>query len=167
MVADPRRRSLRDLSSRGPRVRGSHHGRLQADEAFFARGDNFPDALAVGPVAAGAYAPVLLVRSTSVPPAIADVVDDFDVTYGFIIGGTNVVSSGVQGTLESLMAANGADPHPIERWAGATRYETAISVVEHGLENRWIDLDTLGVATGQNFPMRWAAVRRWRATGAL
>ncbi len=133
-------------------VQSHTQGSFKPTRAFFARGDNFPDGLAVGPVAAGALAPVLLVPSTSVPTAISAVVDDLNITSGVIVGGTNVVSSGVQGTLESLMAANGADPHPIERWYGADRYATAVSVVEHGLENRWIDLDTLGVATGLNFP---------------
>lgn len=127
-------------------------GSYKPTRAFFARGDNFPDALAVGPVAAGAMAPVLLVPSTSVPATISAVVDDLNITSGVIVGGTNVVSSGVQGTLESLMAANGADPHPIERWYGADRYATAAAVIEGGLEARWIDLDTLGVATGLNFP---------------
>ncbi len=50
------------------------------------------------------------------------------------------------------MADNGADPNPIERWSGDDRYATAIDVIENGVANRWIDLDTVGVATGRNFP---------------
>lgn len=120
--------------------------------AFFARGDTFPDALAVGPVAAGALAPVLLVQPNAVPAEISSVVNDLDLTSGVVVGSADAVSSGVQGAIETLLRANGGDEHPVERWAGATRYETAVEVVEHGLENRWIDLDTLGVATGANFP---------------
>jgi beta propeller repeat protein len=129
-----------------------YEGIYRVDMAFFARGDNFPDALALGPVAAGALSPIILVRPTSVPAAVAHLVDDLDVTYGVIAGDTNAVSSSVKSQLESLMAANGADPHPIERWSGANRYATAVDIVEHGLANRWIDLDTVGVATGTNFP---------------
>jgi putative cell wall-binding protein len=96
--------------------------------AFFARGDNFPDALAVGPVAAGALAPVLLVPSTSVPAAISDVVDELNIWRGFVVGSTSAVGAGVQDTLEALMIANGGDPNPVTRWSGSDRYATAIAV---------------------------------------
>lgn len=127
-------------------------GVYTVDKAFFARGDNFPDALAVGPVAAGALSPIILVNSTSVPSVVGDAVDDLNITTGVIVGGSDVVSNDVYNGLKSLMAANGADPNPIERWAGSDRYATAIKVVENGVESRWIDLDTVGVATGANFP---------------
>jgi putative cell wall-binding protein len=123
--------------------------------AFFARGDNFPDALALGPVAASTFSPILLVRTNEVPTSIAITVDDLDITSGVIAGGTDVVSNGVRDSLRTLMIANGGDDHDpqiIERWAGNTRYETAIAIVEGGIAGRWIDLDTLGFATGLNFP---------------
>ena len=123
--------------------------------AFFARGDNFPDALAVGPVAAGALAPIILVRTGEVPAVVATAVDDLDLTSGVIVGGSDVVTDGVKSALRTLMIDNGGDdmdPMIVERWSGDTRYETAIAIVEHGLEWRVIDLDTLGFATGYNFP---------------
>ncbi|MDO8879235.1 MAG: cell wall-binding repeat-containing protein [Coriobacteriia bacterium] len=123
--------------------------------AFFARGDNFPDALALGPVAASSLSPILLVRTNDVPESIQITVDDLDITSGIIAGGTDVVSNGVRDSLRTLMIANGGDDHDpmiVERWGGATRYETAIAIVNGGLEARWIDLDTLGFATGFNFP---------------
>jgi len=133
-------------------VAAQYTGVFAPNKAFFARGDNFPDALAVGPVAAGANAPILLVPSTSVPAAISDVVDDLNLTSGVIVGSSDAVSGGVQDALTTLLQANGGDEHPIERWSGSDRYATAVSVIEHALEARWIDLDTLGVATGANFP---------------
>ncbi|PKQ21102.1 MAG: hypothetical protein CVT66_01180 [Actinobacteria bacterium HGW-Actinobacteria-6] len=129
-----------------------YEGIYGIDMAFFAKGDNFPDALALGPVAAGALSPIILVRSTSLPGDVASAVDTLNITSGVIAGDTYAVSSSVQSQLESLMAANGADPHPIERWSGANRYATAVDIVENGLANRWIDLDTVGVAIGTNFP---------------
>ena len=123
--------------------------------AFFARGDDFPDALAVGPVAAGAYAPILLVRTGSIPPSILDAVDALGLTSGFVVGGTSAVSDAVQDDLRQLMVGNGGDPFDtqlVERWSGENRYETAEKIVEGGLQKRWIDLDTLGIATGLNFP---------------
>lgn len=125
------------------------------NRAFFARGDNFPDALAVGPVAAAAHAPILLVKPTELPASVAEAVDDLNLVAGFIAGGSDVVSNGVRDSLRAVMIANGGDggdPQLVDRWAGDTRYDTAVAIVEQALAARLIDLDTLGVATGLNFP---------------
>ncbi len=118
---------------------------------FFARGDTFPDALALGPVAAAAQGPILLVKTDSVPAPIASAVNSLDITYGYIAGDTTAVSASTASTLNSLIAANGA-LGPCLRLAGGNRYETAAAVVNTGLSSRWIDLDTLGIATGTSFP---------------
>lgn len=123
--------------------------------AFFTRGDNFPDALAVGPVAAGALSPILLVHTNGVPDSVSACVDTLNLTSGVIVGGSEVVSNSVRDTLRTLMIANGGDGHDpliVDRWFGVDRYATAIDVIENGLEARLIDLDTLGVVTGSNFP---------------
>jgi putative cell wall-binding protein len=127
-------------------------GAYTVDMAFFARGDNFPDALAVGPVAAGALSPIILVKPTSIPGTVAGVVNTLDITSGVIAGGTDVVSTDVQDGLEAIMQDNGGGANPIERWSGPDRYATAIEVVKNGVEARWVDLDCVGVATGWNFP---------------
>lgn len=119
--------------------------------AFFARGDAFPDALAVGPVAAAANGPVMLVRTNDVPQPIAQAIDDLDITQGYVIGGTTVVSNKVMNDIKALEIANGG-LGLIERWAGANRYETATTVADNALRWRWIDLDTVGFAVGTNFP---------------
>ncbi len=120
--------------------------------AFFARGDAFPDALAVGPVAGAANGPVMLVKTGSVPAAIAAAVDDMDITIGYVIGGSDVVSDATDNQLRTLITANGAIGTITERWSGDNRYETATAVAEKGLANRWIDLDDVGFAIGTNFP---------------
>lgn len=130
-------------------------GSYSVDMAFFARGDNFPDALAVGPVAAGALSPILLVRTGEVPPVVADAVNALDITSGVIVGGADVVSMDVRDDLRTLMVANGGDamdPQIVDRWSGEDRYATAIAVIEEALAARWVDLDTVGIATGRNFP---------------
>lgn len=127
-------------------------GAWSVDHAFFARGDNFPDALAVGPVAAGALSPIILVKPTEIPAVVADAVDTLNITSGVVVGGPDVVTGTVYDGLEAIMQGNGGDQYPMERWYGADRYATAIDVIEHGVEIRWIDLDTVGVATGANFP---------------
>jgi len=127
-------------------------GAYEVDMAFFARGDNFPDALAVGPVAAGALSPIVLVKPNEIPAVVSGAVDTLNIRSGVIVGGADVVSNGVFDGLTSIMQDNGGEEHPMERWFGADRYATAIDVIENGVEARWIDLDTVGVATGLNFP---------------
>ena len=120
--------------------------------AFFARGDAFPDALAVGPVAAQANAPIFLVQASALPGSVAGALTALDVTTGYVIGGESAVSAAVQDSIDARLTANGGSASPTGRWSGDDRYQTALDVVEGGLEMRWIDLDTLGVATGANFP---------------
>jgi hypothetical protein len=119
--------------------------------AFFARGDIFPDALALGPVAAGAASPILLVKPTSVPASVASAVDTLDIKRGYVAGDTTAVSSGVSSALGALISANNGNPN-LSRLAGDSRYDTAVAIIQSGLDHGWIDLDTLGVATGMNFP---------------
>jgi putative cell wall-binding protein len=126
-------------------------GAAGAYRAFFARGDNFPDALALGPIAAGAQGVVMLVRTGSVPASVAKAVNDIDITEGYIAGDTTSVSSATATALGTLIAANGGSSSCV-RWDGPNRYETAARIIDAGLAKRWIDLDTLGVATGVNFP---------------
>ena len=127
-------------------------GGSQVARAFFAYGENYPDALAVGPVACAANGPVLLVLKDTVPAAVADAVDDLDITIGYVVGGTSVVSETANTALRGLITANGAVGTITERWAGADRYATAGVVAQKGIDYRWIDLDTVGFATGQDFP---------------
>lgn len=127
-------------------------GGTQTARAFFANGMDYPDALAVGPVAGAANGPVLLVLKDTVPASVATVVNDLDITMGYIVGGTSVVSETANTALRDLITANGAIGTITERWAGANRYETAVAVADKGLAYRWIDLDTVGFATGMNFP---------------
>ena len=118
----------------------------------FTRGDNFPDALSVGPVAAGALAPIFLVRTDSVPASVASAVNDLDIRRGYVIGDIHSVSAAAYERLKDLIVANSGYSPYIERSAGANRYETACAVIDRGIANRWIDLDTLGVAVGTKFP---------------
>ncbi|PKQ19472.1 MAG: hypothetical protein CVT66_09965 [Actinobacteria bacterium HGW-Actinobacteria-6] len=118
---------------------------------FFARGDNFPDALALGPVAATAQGPILLVKSNSVPAQISAAVTTLNIKYGYIAGDTTSVSASTASAINALIAANGG-PMASLRLAGPNRYETARAVIDEGIKNRWIDLDTLGIATGTSFP---------------
>jgi beta propeller repeat protein len=126
-------------------------GPSEVFRAFFARGDAFPDALAVGPVAGAANGPVMLVQTSAVPTAIENAMRDMSITQSYVIGGSDVVSDAVYNKLRDIEIDNGGIG-AIERWAGDNRYATAAEVAKKGLAYRWIDLDTVGFAIGTNFP---------------
>lgn len=120
--------------------------------AFFANGNSFADALSVAPVAASRYTPILLVNTHSVPAATASALQYLPIKYGVIVGGESVVGADVELTLEAYMAAKKGSASPAERWSGPDRYATSVSVLQNAVSANWLDLDTVGFATGLNFP---------------
>ncbi len=119
-------------------------------EAFFVRGDAFPDALAVAPHAYARKVPILLVRPTSVPVATQEAVQFSYIKKGWVIGSTAAVAASTKTTIDGLLVANGGSA--TTRWAGDDRYATAAACAEAGIAHGWLDLDVVGIATGTNFP---------------
>lgn len=60
---------------------------------YVADGQDFPDALAIAPVAAAAGAPILLVRTRSLPAPTAAALDRLDPRDVVVVGGTGAVSN--------------------------------------------------------------------------
>jgi cell wall-associated protease len=114
--------------------------------AFFVRGDAFPDALAVAPHAYRAKIPILLVRSDGVPSHTEEAVNFSSITEGIIVGGTSAVNATTATEIGNLLG------DAAERWDGADRYATAVRCAREGVSRGWLDYDTIGVATGANFP---------------
>lgn len=115
-------------------------------EAFFVRGDEFPDALSVAPHAYNEKIPILLVAPDGVPAATEEAITFCSITDGHIIGGTGAVSTTAATEIGALLG-DAAD-----RWSGADRYATSATCAAHGVARGWIDFDDLGVATGLAFP---------------
>ena len=115
-----------------------------ADTVFVATGLNYPDALAAGPAASAASAPVLLVRTDAVPSAtLAELVRLAPKTV-VIVGGTGVISDAVAAALAALPS----NP-TVVRWAGPDRYATAAAVAS----GQWPSgASTAYLATGENYP---------------
>lgn len=110
---------------------------------FVATGANFPDATAAAPLAAGLQRPILLsnpnaafAQAVLLPP---------EATSAYILGGTGAVSSGVASALSSELSGS------VTRLSGATRYETAVRIAEHGVAEG-LHWNGVGIATGENFP---------------
>lgn len=99
-------------------VAASRDHRPSASDALLATATSFPDALSAGALAAGLRAPLLLTHRDSLPAAVAEELARLGVARVWILGGTAVVSPGV----EADLAARG---YEVRRIAGDSRYDTA------------------------------------------
>ncbi len=116
-------------------------------------GENWPDALAGGPLATKLNAPLLLTRKYDLPAPCASAITTMGATSAYILGGPSVVDPAVE---DDLVAA-GINPGNITRIAGDNRYETAQLIAEFIENYDMLDVDTAYIATGANFPDALAA----------
>lgn len=123
---------------------GAHHGL-----AFVASGDAFPDALAAGPVAATGV-PIYLTAGGRLTEQTLAAMTAAGTNAAVILGGTDAVATEVEGQIAAAGMTVG------QRLAGATRYETAIAVLDYAVLSGY-DLAELVVATGTDFPDALAA----------
>lgn len=118
------------------------------DVVLLATGENYPDALAGGPLAAREHAPMLLTSRTRLEPATAAELTRLDPQRVVLLGGEAAVSDGVAAQL----AARGLQ---VDRAAGANRYATAATIALGRPGSTWRAWNASGVvylATGDNFP---------------
>ncbi|MGR2752743.1 N,N-dimethylformamidase beta subunit family domain-containing protein [Agromyces arachidis] len=111
--------------------------------AYVAVGDSFPDALSAGTAAAQLGGPVLLTAKSSLPAATAAELDRLDPKRIVVVGSAGVVSESVRSKLSAYAPQ-------VVRIAGPDRYETAMAVARDLVEAGAVD--TVGLATGLNFP---------------
>jgi putative cell wall-binding protein len=114
-------------------------------EAFVARGDLFPDALALSPYAYGQAWPVLLTRPDSLPASTEGAITSLGLDTFYIAGGTGAVSSQVENRLDVLGES-------VERFGGSDRYGTALALALKAQDADWADFGFVGLATGLDFP---------------
>lgn len=92
------------------------------------RWDDFPDALAVAPLADALDAPVLITPSTGdLDERISAEVTRLRASNVIIVGGKGAVSAEAEATLKKLAGS-------VERIDGVDRYETAVKVAERTIE---------------------------------
>ncbi len=118
--------------------------------AFYATGENFPDALGASAIAAGQRMPILLTRTGALPPQTASV--DGDVTRAYIVGGTAAVGTDVEAALNTQVGSSN-----VVRLAGANRYATTCRVVGFAVDYWGTDATGVGVSSGADFPDALAA----------
>jgi putative cell wall-binding protein len=105
--------------------------------AYLARSDAFPDALAIGPRAAGA-GPVLLTPRDGLAPAVAEELRRLGVAEVVLVGGEAALGTAVEAAAAAVA--------PVTRLAGADRYATAAAVA--GTQH----VAVVYLATGTAFP---------------
>lgn len=107
------------------------------DVVFVANGLDFPDALAGGPIAALADAPLLLITANAIPATVATELERLAPRTIYLLGGEGVISAGVESRLQDYAES-------IERISGDDRYKTAVAVSRHG----WASSSAVFVASG-------------------
>ena len=131
---------------------------------IIASGETPYDALAAAPLAGLKDAPILLVKSDSLPESVADLLDDHKANFRraatsqkvFIVGGTSAVSDDVKTAIEAIIhGPTVTTKMEVKRIEGADRYKTAAAVVgQAGLMDA---NDNLIIVNGTNWADALAA----------
>ena len=112
--------------------------------AILATGENFPDALAAGPVAFAGGFPVLLTEGASLNSNAAGAFETLDIEHVVIVGGETAVSATVRTQVEAAgMTA--------ERVSGGTREQTATEIADWAVEHLDFDTTNVDLARSDNF----------------
>jgi len=109
--------------------------------AVIVREDSFVDALCAGPLAKKYNAPILFTQGDEAGEALLNKVRDLKVTDAIIIGGTSVISEGVEAQLKD------AGVPRINRIYGRDRFETSVEIAKAIGRSRNVIL-----TAGANFP---------------
>ena len=118
-----------------------------SEYCYVARGDDYPDALALAPLAAQLAGPVLLTRTTSLPEPIVEALRDNSYEYALVAGGSSAVSANVYNAITAEIP-----PDQIWRAQGPDRYSTAAAVAKWAWDADVSNGEFVGLAIGTNFP---------------
>ena len=113
--------------------------------ALIATGENYPDALALGPLASQFQLPVLLTRSSRVPAETLSALGELGIEQVVIAGGTAVVTGEAERALEDQVGA------PAIRLGGVNRSETSTLVADFATRVGGFTATELFVADGTSF----------------
>ena len=125
-----------------------------AETVYLASGQNYPDALAAGAAAGKNAGPILLTGRDQLAPAAAKELKRLTPKKIVVLGGTGAISSAV------FDAAR--DVAPVERIAGADRFETATKLSAA----TFTSAKTVVLASGDNFPDALSGAPRADAASA-
>lgn len=116
-------------------------GWTSSDTVVIAPGDDYPDALCAGPLAAKYNAPILLAKNQSLSKQseLKNLLSTLNVKKAYIVGGTGVISSTFEDEIKAMNITT-------KRLGGAKRYETSVKIAQEiGVKGEVV------VTTGENF----------------
>lgn len=105
------------------------------DEAIVVYGYDFPDALAIAPVAGGC--PILMTEKNQIPAATRDFLIEHGIKRVRVVGGPRVISEAVLTELQAV------------RVSGSNRYETAVALAQAA--GGTLEPALVFIASGQDF----------------
>ncbi len=111
---------------------------------YVATGQNFPDALSVGPVAAKAQGSLLLTGSTSASTATLSELKRLAPTKVILVGGTGAISTTVKNQMQRAVPKA-----TFSRISGKNRYETSLNLLEKSFAKG--QLKSVYFATGATY----------------
>ncbi|MGH9157612.1 MAG: cell wall-binding repeat-containing protein, partial [Acidimicrobiales bacterium] len=114
--------------------------------AIVASGENFPDALALGPVAWALGLPVILTTPGSLSPRAAEALTQLRIGQVIIAGGPLAISPATEATIAALGIGT------LVRFAGVDRSDTSRLAADYAIDNFGFKRDHFNVASGGNFP---------------
>lgn len=118
--------------------------------AFFVTGRNYPDALSAGPAASHLGGPVILVDGAAgaLSAATKQLIRDYAITDVRIAGSWDSVSFGIESSFYDTILPFGTPT--VERYNGASRYDTAAFVNEDVFDNV-SHFESVVIASGAGF----------------
>ena len=114
-----------------------------SDTAIVVSGSNFPDAISVSSLAYAQKYPLFLARDGVLDTSAVSAIQSGGFREVLIIGGTAVIDNAVMSQLFGIKCI---------RLAGDTRYKTSHEVATWSINQGYLGLENLALATGQNFP---------------
>ena len=126
--------------------------------ALVARGDDFPDALAGGPLADAAHLPLLLTETDHLDPYAAAALQALKVKAVLILGGTSAVSAATESQIQALGITT-------VRLAGANRQQTATAIASYAILYLGFKDTLADLARGDDYPDALAGGPEAAATG--
>jgi putative cell wall-binding protein len=118
-----------------------------ARTAIIATGDNFPDALAAGPLVWASKLPLILTDGTqaSLTPQALAVINSLGITHFIVLGGSATISAGIVSQLATLGTVD-------EQFSGQDRTDTAAQLAAYEQSTYSFQRSSVILATGMNFP---------------
>lgn len=142
LAGDDRYATANRIAEEVVTVRGAHYD----GTAIVVTGKNFPDALAVSPIAAANGWPIFLTEPEALPASVNTAMQSVGANHGYIIGGVGAVSPDIE-TLLATPPFMG-----FTRIGEGNRYATAAAVAELGFDGLGMLWSRPAIATGANFP---------------